>query len=234
MIWCTQDTAYTVQSSALQHRFFHTTLAIKFTDFWSRLFWLHQAPTIFSNLGVMPSKLISINESCKFRAGFVKWSSEYLNCSKGRPTYLILCTPKPKFWQYFVILISTWYYETRINGQSIKKDLYVRWPHWYRMQLDVSRSVDVTERGFNSVIFTQLPSLHCTVIWFLLDWESHKSVKHDRECLTELLERAFTHFTLQCYRIDTWAIRRPWLTFVNALANSILGRFQNFLKNAEW
>jgi len=28
-----------------------------------------------------------------------------------------------------------------------------------------------------------------------------------------------------CYRIDTWAIRRPWLTFVNALANSILGRF---------
>ena len=28
-----------------------------------------------------------------------------------------------------------------------------------------------------------------------------------------------------CYRIDAWAIRRPWLTFVNALANSILGRF---------
>jgi len=34
-----------------------------------------------------------------------------------------------------------------------------------------------------------------------------------------------THFTLHCYRIDAWAIRRPWLTFVNALANSILGRF---------
>ena len=36
---------------------------------------------------------------------------------------------------------------------------------------------------------------------------------------------SFTHFTLHCYRIDAWAIRRPWLTFVNALANSILGRF---------
>ena len=34
-----------------------------------------------------------------------------------------------------------------------------------------------------------------------------------------------THFTLHCYRIDAWAIRCPWLTFVNALANSILGRF---------
>ena len=30
---------------------------------------------------------------------------------------------------------------------------------------------------------------------------------------------------LHCYRMDAWAIRRPWLTFVNALANSILGRF---------
>jgi len=37
-------------------------------------------------------------------------------------------------------------------------------------------------------------------------------------------ERAtLTHITLHCYRIDAWAIRRPWLTFVNALANSILG-----------
>jgi len=36
----------------------------------------------------------------------------------------------------------------------------------------------------------QLPSLHCIVIGFALDWESHKSPKHDRECLTELLERA--------------------------------------------
>ena len=26
---------------------------------------------------------------------------------------------------------------------------------------------------------------------FALDWESHKSLKHDRECLTELLERAY-------------------------------------------
>jgi len=36
-----------------------------------------------------------------------------------------------------------------------------------------------------------LPTLHCTVIGFALDWESHKSLKHDRECLNELLEHAF-------------------------------------------
>jgi len=36
---------------------------------------------------------------------------------------------------------------------------------------------------------SHLPSLHCTVIAFALDWESHKSLKHDRECLIELLER---------------------------------------------
>jgi len=36
-----------------------------------------------------------------------------------------------------------------------------------------------------------LPTLHCTVVGFALDWKSHKSLKHDRECLTELLERAF-------------------------------------------
>jgi len=28
-----------------------------------------------------------------------------------------------------------------------------------------------------------------------------------------------------CYRIHASTIRRPWLTFVNTLANSILGRF---------
>jgi len=37
--------------------------------------------------------------------------------------------------------------------------------------------------------------------------------------------QTLTHFTLHCYRIHTWAIRRPCLTFVNALVNSILGRF---------
>ena len=42
---------------------------------------------------------------------------------------------------------------------------------------------------------------------------------------TDWAREPVTHFTLHCYRIDTWAIRRPWLTFVNALANSILGRF---------
>ena len=37
--------------------------------------------------------------------------------------------------------------------------------------------------------------------------------------------QTFTHFTLHYYRIDAWAIRRLWLAFVNALANSTLGRF---------
>ena len=36
---------------------------------------------------------------------------------------------------------------------------------------------------------------------------------------------SLTHFKLHCYRIYARSIRRPWLTFVNALANSILGRF---------
>ena len=35
-----------------------------------------------------------------------------------------------------------------------------------------------------------LPSLHCTVVGSALYWEPHKSLKHDRECLTELLEHA--------------------------------------------
>jgi len=37
----------------------------------------------------------------------------------------------------------------------------------------------------------QLPTLHCTVIGFALDWESHKSLKHDCECLIELLKHVF-------------------------------------------
>jgi len=37
----------------------------------------------------------------------------------------------------------------------------------------------------------QLPTLHCTASGFALDWESDKSLRRDRECLTELLERAF-------------------------------------------
>jgi len=48
------------------------------------------------------------------------------------------------------------------------------------------------------VLLKDLPSLHCTVIGFALDWESHKSLKHDRECLTELLE----HALFQLYAIQ--------------------------------
>jgi len=47
-----------------------------------------------------------------------------------------------------------------------------------------------------AMLFQHLPSLHCTVIGFTLDWESHKSLKHESECLTELLERA-------CFYCDT-------------------------------
>ena len=31
--------------------------------------------------------------------------------------------------------------------------------------------------------YLPLPTLHCTVIGFALDWESNRSLKHDRECL---------------------------------------------------
>jgi len=44
---------------------------------------------------------------------------------------------------------------------------------------------------FSKHLKHQLPTLHCTVMGFVLDWESHKSLKHDRERLTKLLERAF-------------------------------------------
>jgi len=42
-----------------------------------------------------------------------------------------------------------------------------------------------------SLCLIQLPTLHCTVIGFALDREAHKLLRRDRECLTELLERAF-------------------------------------------
>jgi len=49
-----------------------------------------------------------------------------------------------------------------------------------------------------SVSKWQLPSLHCTVIVFALEWEFHRSLKHYRECLTELLEHAcFQSYPIQ-------------------------------------
>jgi len=53
--------------------------------------------------------------------------------------------------------------------------------------------------------YQQFPSLQCTVIGFALDWESHKSLKHDREYLTELLECA-------CFQL--YAIQRIQLAEV--------------------
>jgi len=50
--------------------------------------------------------------------------------------------------------------------------------------------LDIRNRKKKSDSDSQLPSLQCTVIGFALDWESQKSLKHDRECLAELLERA--------------------------------------------
>ena len=44
--------------------------------------------------------------------------------------------------------------------------------------------------SLNRIWLKQLPSLHCTVIGFALDWKSRKSLKYDHECLTELLERS--------------------------------------------
>jgi len=53
------------------------------------------------------------------------------------------------------------------------------------------RSLEIHANSLLHIIEDQLPVLHCTVIGFALDWESHKSLKHDHECLTELLERTF-------------------------------------------
>jgi len=54
-------------------------------------------------------------------------------------------------------------------------------------------AITETKLQANKVFHSKLqaPTLHCTVIGFALDWESHKSLKHNCECLTELLERAF-------------------------------------------
>jgi len=63
-----------------------------------------------------------------------------------------------------------------------------------------------------------------------LDWESHKSVKHDRECLTELLEHAlFQPYPIQRIQLAEvgwesdnkgfeqkrgWVVCiKPWTTF---------------------
>ena len=57
----------------------------------------------------------------------------------------------------------------------------------------ICRVMTWSSRKNCQVTSSHLPTLHCTVIGFVLDWESHKSLKDkdDRECLTELLERAF-------------------------------------------
>ena len=63
-------------------------------------------------------------------------------------------------------------------------------------------------------IFQELPSFHRTVIGFALDWESRKSLKHDRECLTELLERA-------CYRESDnkgFEWKRGWVVWIKSCA----------------
>ena len=84
----------------------------------------------------------------------------------------------------------------------------------------------------------QLPSLHCTVIGFALDWESHKSLKHDRECLTELLERAcFQPYAIHriqlaevCWESDNKGFewKRDWVVCIKSCATfSVLVSCQN-------
>jgi len=73
-----------------------------------------------------------------------------------------------------------------------------------------------------------LPSLHCTVIVFALDWESHKSLKHDRECLTELLECAcFETYLIQWIQLAEvgWEsddkgfnLKRGWVVCIKSCA----------------
>jgi len=60
------------------------------------------------------------------------------------------------------------------------------------------------------------PTSASWIRWIGYGWKNARSSSSVRRLPT-------LHCT--CYRIDAWAIRRPWLTFVNALANSILGCF---------
>ena len=68
----------------------------------------------------------------------------------------------------------------------------------------------------------------CTVIGFTLDWESHKSLKHDRECLTKLLDRAcFQPYPIQriqlaevCWESDNKGFewKRGWVVCIKFCA----------------
>ena len=61
----------------------------------------------------------------------------------------------------------------------------------------------------------------------IMDWAEWNKIfiKMIWEQFVVIRVHEFAYWKAICYRIDAWAIRRPWLTFVNALANSILGRF---------
>ena len=66
----------------------------------------------------------------------------------------------------------------------------------YYTLLDAVGGLHAAKREF--ALISQLPSLHCNVIGFALDWESHKSLKYGRQCLTELLECAcFQPYAIQ-------------------------------------
>ena len=63
-----------------------------------------------------------------------------------------------------------------------------------------------------SLVKYHLPSLHCTVIGFAVDWESHKSLKHDHESLTELLGRAFFQpYPIQGIQLVEVVLSSSWL-----------------------
>jgi len=67
---------------------------------------------------------------------------------------------------------------------------------------EISAHVGVSKKLMWLTVKFQLTSLHCTVIGFALDWESHKSLKHDHECLTELLEHAcFQPYPIQLIQL---------------------------------
>jgi len=68
--------------------------------------------------------------------------------------------------------------------------------------------------------------LCCTVIGLALDWEPHKSLKHDHECLTELLERAYFSTTCDSANPTSRGSLHRWMESLLQTPTPLL--FQNF------
>jgi len=94
----------------------------------------------------------------------------------------------------------SWLGAYKLIAVRTKTSVACRWQNYYCLRVSKRTCLPLVRAG-SSRAFRTLKwvvrglglgtTLHCTVIGFALDWESHKSLRRDRECLTELLERAF-------------------------------------------